>query len=592
MEGQQDSLDEFPQCPHDMRLDSSVPTITAVAAQLLGEESQQEILHLQTSTDIYATPTVLRIPMNNLPTLGLLTRTDDNANTVYVHGCQEGTKLNRLPRWRSMIKHSVIRSVNDQRVRSKMDLIRHINDARCKGDTSVDIRFAKPAVMKIGSDEIPQLHVDQLRHINQMHIALREPVNELTDAFLNSTRAQLRNREDYQEWRDSEWMQHNKYLLQDMFGDPIARPTMAVVLPFVWTYMMKEDPLTGALKKKARATCNGGKKYGKAVTVAETYATCVEQPTCRLYWAVTASENLIAMGADAGNAFAEAPPATEPFYMRIDDQFREWWTEHMGRPPIPPGWVLPVNHALQGHPEAPRLWEKHIHGILVNELKFTTPTTHEKCLYSRRIPESPDDLQMILRQVDDFSVSATEQSTCQGIIKVIGLHLKAPLNDLGIIRKFNGVNILQTRWFVKISCEDYILKILLHHQWQDLKASNIPLPMRSESKYQRELEQADRPATAHEQLQIQKQAGFSYRMTTGELIYALVVARLDISFAIIKLCQYNANPAAVHYQAIKHVFAFLNNTREDGLIYWRPQPRMDLPDIIPPGASNSSRIHT
>ena len=78
-------------------------------------------------------------------------------------------------------------------------------------------------------------------------------------------------------------------------------------------------------------------------------------------------------------------------------------------------------------------------------------------------------------------------------------------------------------------------------------------------------------------------------MTTGELIYALVVARLDISFAIIKLCQYNANPAAVHYQAIRHVFAFLNNTRaDDGLIYRRPRPRSDLPDIAPPSPRSNS----
>ena len=118
---------------------------------------------------------------------------------------------------------------------------------------------------------------------------------------------------------------------------------------------MKEDPITAMLKLKARATCSGGKEYGKAVTVAETYATCVEQPACRVYWAMTAQLCLIAMGADAGNAFAEAPPATEPFFMRIDDQFREWWAECKGRPPIPPGYVLPVNHALQGHPEAPRL---------------------------------------------------------------------------------------------------------------------------------------------------------------------------------------------------------------------------------------------
>jgi hypothetical protein len=61
------------------------------------------------------------------------------------------------------------------------------------------------------------------------------------------------------------------------------------------------------------------------------------------------------------------------------------------------------------------------------------------------------------------------------------------------------------------------------------------------------------------------QVGFSYRMTIGELIYALVVARVDISFAVIKLSQYGSNPASIHYyQAVRQVFAFLNNTREDG----------------------------
>ena len=220
----QDSLDTLLQFLEDARQYSQLRTNTAAAAQLLGEVSQQEIINLQTSTDIYATPTVLRIPMNNIPTLGFLTRTDDNARTVYVHGCQEGTKLSRLPRWRSMIKHSVIRSVDNNPVKSKIDLIRHINAARSKGNTSVEIRFAKPVVMTLGNDEIPQLHFDQLRHINQMHIELREPVDELTDAFLNFTRAQLRRREVYKEWRDSEWTQHNKYRLQNMFGNPIARP--------------------------------------------------------------------------------------------------------------------------------------------------------------------------------------------------------------------------------------------------------------------------------------------------------------------------------------------------------------------------------
>jgi hypothetical protein len=92
--------------------------------------------------------------------------------------------------------------------------------------------------------------------------------------------------------------------------------------------------------------------------------------------------------------------------MKIDAQFAEWWTQCLGNPPIPEGYVRPVLHALQGHPEAPRLWETHIHAILVEKLDFV-PTTHEKCLYSKR--DSTGTLQLLLRQVDDFSVAAKDR---------------------------------------------------------------------------------------------------------------------------------------------------------------------------------------
>lgn len=222
-----------------------------------------------------------------------------------------------------------------------------------------------------------------------------------------------------------------------MFGNPIKRPPGATVLPFVWAYYMKVDPITDEPIYKARGTCNGGKQYGKAITLAETYATCVAQPACRLYWDITASEGLISLGADAGNAFARAPPPVEPFYMAIDNQFHEWWVECIGTPP--PGHVLPVQHALQGHPESPRLWETHIHTILVDRLHFV-PTTHEKRLCSKR--NSMGNLQLLLRQVDDFSVAVTAKHLCEETIAAVGKYLLVPLNYLGLIKKFNGVNIL------------------------------------------------------------------------------------------------------------------------------------------------------
>ena len=48
-------------------------------------------------------------------------------------------------------------------------------------------------------------------------------------------------------------------------------------------------------------------------------------------------------------------------------------------PYIPYGHVLPVRRALQGHPESPRLWERHVTAIL-EDLSFV-PTTHEPRIY-------------------------------------------------------------------------------------------------------------------------------------------------------------------------------------------------------------------
>ena len=76
----------------------------------------------------------------------------------------------------------------------------------------------------------------------------------------------------------------------------------------MWSYYIKDN---GTLK--ARGTCNGGKQYRKAVILAYTYASCVEQPIAQLFWALAASEGMFVVGADAGNAFTEAPPQQHQF---------------------------------------------------------------------------------------------------------------------------------------------------------------------------------------------------------------------------------------------------------------------------------------
>jgi hypothetical protein len=151
----------------------------------------------------------------------------------------------------------------------------------------------------------------------------------------------------------------------------------------------------------------------------------------RLFWALSATHDLLVYGADVTNAFAKAPPPIHPLYMQIDDAFREWWTEHLHRAPIPSNCtVVQVNNAIQGHPESPRLWEKHIDRIL-KQIGFK-PTTHEPCLYKGVVHGQ---VAFFLRQVDDFAIATKSAQHADLIINDINTHLRIPMKRLGLITR-------------------------------------------------------------------------------------------------------------------------------------------------------------
>jgi hypothetical protein len=85
---------------------------------------------------------------------------------------------------------------------------------------------------------------------------------------------------------------------------------------------------------------------------------------------------------------------------------------------------------------------------------------------------------------------------------------------------------------------------------------------------------------------------YNYQQAIGELIYAMVTCRPDISFPLIKLSQYSANPAEIHYKAVIDIFWYLHATLNDGLIYWRPAPHPDLPEKLLPTVHKSSYVTT
>ena len=234
-----------------------------------------------------------------------------------------------------------------------------------------------------------------------------------------------------------------------------------------------------------------------------------------------------------------------------------------------------VKKALQGHPESPRLWASLIDGI-IKALGFL-PCHHEPCVYTK---VDNGDVIYFLRQVDDFAVSAKTKVIAETIIENINSKLSIQIKSLGVINRFNGVDIAQTRDYIKIYNKTYISKILKSKNWLE---ATIPkndciayTPMHHDLTFNKNIETAD-PIPAKELPTIEKEMGFSYKQGIGELIYAMVTCRPDISYPIIKLSQYSTKPSRIHFEAVRSIYQYLKNTINEGIHYWRNKPRPDCP---------------
>ena len=62
-------------------------------------------------------------------------------------------------------------------------------------------------------------------------------------------------------------------------------------------------------------------------------------------------------------------------------------------------------------------------------------------------------------------------------------------------------------------------------------------------------------------------------------MYAYVICRLDISYAITFLACFSNHPDEAHYRALKNVTRYLRRTKSWGLMYWRSSPNSSLPHI-------------
>ena len=78
--------------------------------------------------------------------------------------------------------------------------------------------------------------------------------------------------------------------VQERFGQPCTPPPNSIILNQIWRYYFKDGV------RKSRQCCDGSPRAAPYLhQVAVTYASCIEQPVSRLFYAFCSIHNLIHM---------------------------------------------------------------------------------------------------------------------------------------------------------------------------------------------------------------------------------------------------------------------------------------------------------
>ena len=70
--------------------------------------------------------------------------------------------------------------------------------------------------------------------------------------------------------------------------------------------------------------------------------------------------------------------------------------------------------------------------------------------------------------------------------------------------------------------------------------------------------------------------GFAYCILLGEMMYDYITCRPDISFASTTMSKFSTKPSKYHYELLKSVAKYLQETKELGIKYTRSVKRNDL----------------
>ena len=291
-----------------------------------------------------------------------------------------------------------------------------------------------------------------------------------------------------------------------------------------WVFTKKDDG-----RYKARLVAQGfsqvpGEDY------LDTFSPVIRYESVKLLLAFSAVDNRVVHQMDVDTAFLNGT-VEETLYMKQPVGFIN---------ENEPEKVCKLNKSLYGLKQAPICWNTTISDFLA-EHRFNRIDT-ELGIYVRGNI-------IIGLYVDDILISGKDMKEIEDVKKMLALKFK--MKDLGVAKKFLGINIAQDTNGIKICLYDYIGKVLQDFEMTDANTVTTPT-LAGEDLHKDNTEECD--ATR-------------YRSLVGKLLFASTTVRTDIAYAVGILSRHLAKPSEMHMKCAKHVLRYLKGTQDIGHHY-------------------------
>jgi hypothetical protein len=321
-----------------------------------------------------------------------------------------------------------------------------------------------------------------------------------------------------------------------------------------WIFKVKRGKQGQVEKFKARL-CVRGFEQQKGIDFEEVFSPVMRHNSLRTLLSLAAVHDYEIKQMDVRTAFLHG---------ELEEDVFIYAPEGSG---YPPNVILKLDKSLYGLKQAPRVFNTTLNDH-IQQMGFKRLDT-DPCVYIKETANGPiylavyvDDLLIIGKDVDEIDVIKADLSK------------KFEMDDRGDASFILGMSIERDRAArtLELTQAQYASEVVARFKMNNSKCKQR-IPIHPKVK----LSSEDCPTTEEE---IRDMANVPYRSAIGALMYLATCTRPDISYAVSVCASYMHNPGRAHWDIVKGILAYVNETQSRGIIYGSRETSDELMDSV------------